>query len=731
MSSHSVDDISDNDNQSQQLSGEGHSITKTLTSCKTGSVQTLASQGNPPAPSRITWSNQRTDRIMDWLEKHPVRRQMLFSDSLSVARGENRPVVRNTKSVRVPIVRRIARHVFKNDSKEELRIAVDHHRKQFGESVQSRLDHLGKKYKECVRTLSGTGAGLSAEELASSGFSNPIEKVRGQFRWWDRLHAMWKSSPKYTSQPESSLPGQNLESSAMSLLFGAKADQDPMDNSNCQSNGDWSLMEYEDGSLVQTSQHSMHHPTPQQQFASQQQQYLALPQQQFASQQQQYSVLPQQQFAGQQQYTGQQQQQFTGQQQYAGQPQQQFNGQQQYVGQPQQQFNGQQQYVGQPQQQFTGQQQYAGVSTQSFGGNHVYRNPLPFPAHPSFSSASFDSFNSSTPSVHSVSSLNWPPTLAPTPSTPATIASQSDHSLVTGPSTTSVLTSPSATSLPGTRSVTAIRRQSLQASASAIRGSQDASLSQTPARGEDDSLSQTPSRASKKGKGKWARVDDAPNNPADDVSQTRPSEADQMADFMQPIIQSAKEQETAALEVKRLKLVHGSDVIRYKSLKVQSKIDETKKEEQIEITRLQVEQDLKMEEMRLNTHRMENDAKNNMEMKKFELLARLGVFGNQGGNQQVNMLRGLLGSSVHLPSPPEFSPSQIPSELHIGRAKISHIRLVITKLTPSADMNYDDADMPSQYTSTSSGHHHHPSAQNPSIFQRDYHSGDAIYENDV
>ncbi|EGN94783.1 hypothetical protein SERLA73DRAFT_155513 [Serpula lacrymans var. lacrymans S7.3] len=517
MSSHSVDDISDNDNQSQQLSGEGHSITKTLTSCKTGSVQTLASQGNPPAPSRITWSNQRTDRIMDWLEKHPVRRQMLFSDSLSVARGENRPVVRNTKSVRVPIVRRIARHVFKNDSKEELRIAVDHHRKQFGESVQSRLDHLGKKYKECVRTLSGTGAGLSAEELASSGFSNPIEKVRGQFRWWDRLHAMWKSSPKYTSQPESSLPGQNLESSAMSLLFGAKADQDPMDNSNCQSNGDWSLMEYEDGSLVQTSQHSMHHPTPQQQFASQQQQYLALPQQQFASQQQQYSVLPQQQFAGQQQYTGQQQQQFTGQQQYAGQPQQQFNGQQQYVGQPQQQFNGQQQYV-----------------------------------------------------------------------------------------------------------------------------------------------------------------------------------ADQMADFMQPIIQSAKEQETAALEVKRLKLVHGSDVIRYKSLKVQSKIDETKKEEQIEITRLQVERDLKMEEMRLNTHRMENDAKNNMEMKKFELLARLGVFGNQGRNQQVNMLRGLLGSSVHLPSPPEFAPSQIAdtSGAAPSPSGLTDMQSLLQTLTPSADMNYDDADMP-------------------------------------
>ncbi|EGN98568.1 hypothetical protein SERLA73DRAFT_74761 [Serpula lacrymans var. lacrymans S7.3] len=643
MLSHSIDDISDNDNQSQQLSGEGHSIARTLTSCKTGSVQTLASQGNPPAPSHITWSNKCTDHIIDWLEKHPVQRQMLFSDSLSVARGENWPVVRNTKSVRVPIVRRIARHVFKNDSKEEFRIAVDHHRKQFGESVQSRLN--------------STGAGLSAEELASSGFTNPIEKVRGQFRWWDHLHAMWKSLPKYTSQPELSLPGQNLESSAMLLLFGANAGQDPMNNGDFQSNGDWSLMEYEDSSLVH----------------------------------QQYSTLPQQQFTGQQQYTGQPQ--------------------------------------------FTGQQQYAGVSTQSSGGNHVYRNLLPFSTHPSFSTASFDSFNSSTPSVHSLSSLNWPRILAPTPSTPATMASQSDHSLVTGPSTTSVLTSPSATSLPGTRSVTAIHRQSLQASTNAIRGSQGASSSQMPVRGEDESPGQTPSRASKKGKGKRARVDEAPNNPADDVSRTRPSEADQMEDFMQPIIQSAKEQEAAALEVKRLKLVHGSEVIQYKSLKVQSKIDGTKKQEQIEIAKLQVEQDLKMEEMRLNTHKMENDAKNDMEMRKFELLALLGVFGNQGGNQQLNMLHGLLGSSVHLPSPPEFAPLQTADISGVAPSSPSgftDMQSLLQTLTPSADMNYDDADMPSQYASTSSGHHHHLSAQTPSIFQGDYHSGDTIYdENNV
>ncbi|EGO21071.1 hypothetical protein SERLADRAFT_441458 [Serpula lacrymans var. lacrymans S7.9] len=382
MSSHSIDDISDNDNQSQQLSGEGHSIARTLTSCKTGSVQTLASQGNPPALSRITWSNKRTDRIMDWLEKHPVRHQMLFSDSLSVARGENRPVVRNTKSVRVPIVRRIARHVFKNDSKEEFCIAVDHHRKQFGESVQSRLDHLGEKYKECVCSLSGTGAGLPAEELASSGFSNPIASY----------------------------------------------------------------------------------------------------------------LLP---------------------------------------------------------------------------------------------------------------------------------------------------------------------------------------------------------------------------------DSTRPSEADQMEDFMQPIIQSAKEQEAAALEVKRLKLVHGSDVIRYKSLKVQSKIDETKKQEQIEIAKLQ----------------MENDAKNDMEMRKFELLACLGVFGNQGGNQQLNMSRGLLGSSVNLPSPPEFAPSQTADISGVAPSSpsgLTDMQSLLQTLTPSADMNYDDADMSSQYASTSSGHHHHPSTQTPSIFQGDYHSGDTIYdENNV
>lgn len=65
---------------------------------------------------------------------------MLFSDSVAVAREENREAVRNTRNIKDSIYQRIACHVFKNDSKEDMQVAVDHHRKSFGDSAKNRLN---------------------------------------------------------------------------------------------------------------------------------------------------------------------------------------------------------------------------------------------------------------------------------------------------------------------------------------------------------------------------------------------------------------------------------------------------------------------------------------------------------------------------------------------------------------------------------------------------------------
>ena len=50
---------------------------------------------------------------------------MLFSDSVAVAREENKEAVRNTRNIKDSIYQRIAHHVFKNDSKEDMRHALE------------------------------------------------------------------------------------------------------------------------------------------------------------------------------------------------------------------------------------------------------------------------------------------------------------------------------------------------------------------------------------------------------------------------------------------------------------------------------------------------------------------------------------------------------------------------------------------------------------------------------
>ncbi|EGN98871.1 hypothetical protein SERLA73DRAFT_73459 [Serpula lacrymans var. lacrymans S7.3] len=74
-------DTSDSDNPSDFIT--------TDTSCQTASEHTLQKQGNLPRPAQINWTNSHTDILVEWLEKHPKYRYVLFSDSTAIAKKEN------------------------------------------------------------------------------------------------------------------------------------------------------------------------------------------------------------------------------------------------------------------------------------------------------------------------------------------------------------------------------------------------------------------------------------------------------------------------------------------------------------------------------------------------------------------------------------------------------------------------------------------------------------------
>ncbi|EGO30496.1 hypothetical protein SERLADRAFT_454814, partial [Serpula lacrymans var. lacrymans S7.9] len=265
MASQKSDDDTSSDNPSADSPSR---YIPTDTSCQTASLRTLQNQGNIPKPAQINWSNPRTDRLVDWLEKHPRRRYVLFSDSTAVAKEENRDASRSTKHTKASLHRRIARHVFKNDSNVNLRIAVDHHRQRFG----------------------STGSGLVAGDPSDALYNSPIERVRAKFPWWDRLSTFWRALPKYNAKPATSAHGQDLSGKAMAVLFPMRGDDEAFQrgmNSHFQGGG-WDLVEHEqddgDGSSYQQqpSQHQAlyqpsQHQAPYQPSQQQQQQQLYQP----------------------------------------------------------------------------------------------------------------------------------------------------------------------------------------------------------------------------------------------------------------------------------------------------------------------------------------------------------------------------------------------------------------------------------------------------------------------
>ncbi|EGN97678.1 hypothetical protein SERLA73DRAFT_75338 [Serpula lacrymans var. lacrymans S7.3] len=212
----------DRDNENEQdLDQVDDGSSKTFTSCFTDPSEQINTQGKPALPY-ISWTDSCIHRLIEWLEKHLRCRQMLFSDSRSVAKDEGRPVVKDTKKVKEYIHEWIAKHVFKNDSQEMMHVAVDHHRKKFGVSVQNRL-----AMHALVRGLLKTGQGIPSEE-ASQGFDNSFQKIRKDFKWWDWLHAFWETSPKYNAKPVTGSKGQYIDSQAVTLLFPMRADHDAM-----------------------------------------------------------------------------------------------------------------------------------------------------------------------------------------------------------------------------------------------------------------------------------------------------------------------------------------------------------------------------------------------------------------------------------------------------------------------------------------------------------------------
>jgi hypothetical protein len=175
---------------------------------------------------RTSWTTNRTERLLDWLEENPADRQKLFSDSTKDAKDEGRRkrVAKGTKS---EFHKMIATYVFSVDENEAVRADFAVNTINYTKSVDNYLGRLRKEYRQFNEALGRTGAGLRYEDVEEgSSLWNLIEQLEQDFPYWKRLHGFWRTLPNFNPYTASSEPGQDLASEALALVQGRGQNRD-------------------------------------------------------------------------------------------------------------------------------------------------------------------------------------------------------------------------------------------------------------------------------------------------------------------------------------------------------------------------------------------------------------------------------------------------------------------------------------------------------------------------
>jgi hypothetical protein len=209
---------------------------------------------------RTSWTTNRTERLLDWLEENPADRQKLFSDSTKDAKDEGRRkrVAKGTKS---EFHKMIATHVFSVDENEAVRAdfavntinytkSVDNYLGRYvcsinvhqfmltssippgcGKSIVNSMRHWGEQVLVCDMRMLKRGAiyGISSVSCIVSSMNHAygfLEQLEQDFPYWKRLHGFWRTLPNFNPYTASSEPGQDLASEALALIQGRGQNRD-------------------------------------------------------------------------------------------------------------------------------------------------------------------------------------------------------------------------------------------------------------------------------------------------------------------------------------------------------------------------------------------------------------------------------------------------------------------------------------------------------------------------
>ncbi|KAJ7851212.1 hypothetical protein B0H13DRAFT_2400067 [Mycena leptocephala] len=116
----------------------------------------------------------------------------------------------------------LAKNIFQEDPKEQARYA--NNPGKYTTATETRLRRLKNEYKDLVKKLGATGAGLNPAHIkVGSEIEGLIGKIREDWPWWDELHSFWRELPNYNPVGiQSSEPGTDHAAEASNLFQTAR-----------------------------------------------------------------------------------------------------------------------------------------------------------------------------------------------------------------------------------------------------------------------------------------------------------------------------------------------------------------------------------------------------------------------------------------------------------------------------------------------------------------------------
>ncbi|KAK7467555.1 hypothetical protein VKT23_004608 [Stygiomarasmius scandens] len=183
--------------------------------------------GSAASGPRISWDKDltRTDRLLDKLENDVSLRNKLFSDSSENAKSEGRRK-QVSKTGKLDLHRVLAKAVFENDAKEDVREDYKANPDKYAKSVENYLGRLKREYRDTNNRIGKTGAGLDYSQVEEgSALQNLIQQEIANFPAWERLHGFWRKLPNYNPFPVSSEPGQQLAEAASDVLLRVSSEK--------------------------------------------------------------------------------------------------------------------------------------------------------------------------------------------------------------------------------------------------------------------------------------------------------------------------------------------------------------------------------------------------------------------------------------------------------------------------------------------------------------------------